>query len=162
MSHLDDKLLIKRGGNSWRILRTDRDDADRDSVLAGAGQVLAYWLNLASPTGLRGIYQVLHASASGARLVIGGARPMLITVDRDAPKPPAHDAELGVPAIDRAVLVAKLPWQVRADFDWQGGDVKIGWPFQCAPVLGSQSLNDAALDWLLVSASAPPTMRIHP
>jgi hypothetical protein len=162
MSALDDKLMIRKGGNSWRILRTDRDDADRDSVLQGAGQVLCHWLNLPSPTGYRGIFQILHMSANGARLVVAAARPMLITVERSDGAKVMHDRELGISAIDRAVLVRERAWAIRADFDWQGHDQKIAWPYQCAAVLGSSSLNDAALDWLLIGASAPPPMKVHP
>lgn len=161
----DDRILVREGGNSWLIARTDRDDADRDSVIEGAGQILARWLNGPSPMGYRGIFQVLHRSAAGARLVIGAARPVLITIGRDASIAPPGDPELGVSAIDREVLRmnARAPglgegpgWFVRADFEWLASDTRLPWPYHAAAVLGTESLNDRGLDWLLVSACQPP------
>jgi hypothetical protein len=151
----DDRVLIRHGGNSWLIARTDRDEADRDAVIQSAGQILCAWLNLCSPLGFRGIFQVLHQSAAGARLVIGAARPMLITIGKD-PHELEHDPDVGSSAIERRVLALGSPWQVRADFDWQAGDTRINWPFAAAHVLGSASLNDLALDWLLLAANRPP------
>ncbi len=152
----DDRILVREGGNSWLIARTDRDDADRDSVIEGAGQVLARWLNGPSPMGYRGIFQVLHRSAAGARLVIGAARPVLITIGRDEEIAPPGDPALGVSAIERSVLRSGTGWFVRADFEWLASDTKIPWPYHAAAVLGTESLNDHGLDWLLVSACPPP------
>lgn len=151
----DDRVLIRHGANSWLLARTDRDEADRDAVIQSAGLILGHWLNFSSPAGFRGIFQVLHQSAAGARLVIGAARPMLISIAKDAAEL-EHDAELGESAIERQVLRLDTPWQVRADFDWHGGDTRIAWPFHSSAVHGSTSLNDLALDWLLLAARRPP------
>lgn len=159
MSNTDDRVLIRHGANSWLIERTDRDAADRHAVIESAGQILCHWLNLCSPLGFRGIFQVLHQSAAGARLVIGAARPLLISVSHEPqPEPDAvhADPELGSSAIERHVLEIERSWIVRADFDWQASDTKIPWPYHAAHVLGSVSLNDEELDWLLVSARRPP------
>lgn len=151
----DDRVLIRHGANSWLIARTDRDEADRDAVIQSAGQILGHWLNFSSPAGYRGIFQVLHQSAAGARLVIGAARPLLISIGKD-PAELEHDRELGASAIDRQVLRVGAPWQVRADFEWLGPDTRIAWPFHSAAVHGATSLNDMALDWLLLAARRPP------
>ncbi len=148
-------MLLRKGRNVWLLSRTGRDGADRDAVVHSCGLIMAEWLRAPSPTGLRGIYQVEHSSAQGAIFNVGGARPLKVFVDRGTKLELPIGADLCAPGVVTRTVCGGEPWSVLADFEWVGGDVVIPWPFHQAAVLGSRSLNDLALDWLLLDAVQP-------
>lgn len=147
--------MLRRGRNVWLLQRTGRDGADRDAVVHSCGLMMAEWLRAPSPTGLRGIYQVEHSSAQGGIFNVGGARPLKVFVERGA----AIELPLGAALCSKSTVTRSVcgvePWAVLVDFQWGGLEVAIPWPFHQASVLGSRSLNDLQLDWMLVDAVQP-------
>lgn len=151
MNPHDHNVTIHPGKNAWLVSRTDRDEAERSTVIESAGAFLNRCLNQASPAGFRGVFQVLQASGAGGRFVIGAARPIMVTATRTRPEPPeglrvaAHSAQ----SFPRSVR-AKEPWFLQVVFEWHGGLVRLPWLQHFGPVLGSELASDTELDWLLL------------
>lgn len=147
-------VTIKHGPNSWLVQRTDRDEADRAAVIESAGAFLNRVLNNASPAGYRGVFQLLSASPTGGRFVIGAARPILVTVNDSRPTRPdglqvtGASTDGGLPRIVRA----RKPWFLQIIFEWHGGTVKLPWPQHFGAVLGSELASETELDWLLLES----------
>ncbi len=152
MNPHDHNVTIVRGSNSWLVQRTDRDQAERSTVIESCGAFLNKILNHASPAGLRGIFQVLDVNATGGRFVIGAARPILVTANDSLPerpsglKPSATSSDGGLPRRVRALK----PWYLQVVFEWHGGTVKLPWPQHFGAVLGSELSSSSELDWLLL------------
>ncbi len=150
----DHVVEVRPGSNSWLVVRTDRDCAERSNVIESAGAFLNRTLNQASPAGLRGIFQILQAGPTGGRFVIGAARPILVTVNAERPERPeglARDRQSTDGGIPRRVRAGK-PWFLQVVFEWHGGVVRLPWPQHFAEVLGCQLTNDTELDWLLLES----------
>ncbi|HXJ69880.1 MAG TPA: hypothetical protein VNM39_13300 [Verrucomicrobiae bacterium] len=152
MSPHNHNVKLVHGENSWLIARTDRDDAERSTVIESCGHALNRWLNNASPAGFRGVFQTLSTSPTGGRFVIGAARPILVTAARTRPAVPeglrvASNVEKG--QLPRRVA-GKEPWYLSAVFTWHGPAIALPWPQHFGPVLGSELASDTELDWLLL------------
>ncbi|HEY2405592.1 MAG TPA: hypothetical protein VGI10_06305 [Polyangiaceae bacterium] len=152
MSPHDHNVKLVHGENAWLIARTDRDDAERSTVIESAGAFLNRTLNHASPAGFRGVFQILSSSPTGGRFVIGAARPILVTCTRVRPQVPerlrvASNVEKGM--LPRKVA-GKEPWFLSVIFTWHGGPVALPWPQHFGLVLGSELGSDTELDWLLL------------
>lgn len=156
MNPHDHNVMITSGPNSWLVARTDRDQADAETVISSLGAVLNRWLNHASPAGLRGVSQTLHASPSGGRFVIGAARPIVAMASRERPPTPLGLVVLGSseqsPFLRR--VRASRPWFLSVTFEWHGGIVYLPWPTHFASVLGAECSSDLELDWLLLEQHA--------
>lgn len=152
MNPHDHNVKIRPGPNSWLVQRTDRDAADAAAAVASVCSVLSRWLCHASPAGLRGVVQSLHASSTGGRFVVGAARPVLVSVARERPPVPAGLVVAG--RSDGSALVRRVrgprPWYLSVTFEWHGGVVFLPWPTHFACVLGSDYVSDLDLDWLLL------------
>lgn len=154
MNPHDHNVRVNAGPNSWLVQRTDRDGAEAAEALESCGAFLNRVLNQASPAGLRGVFQLLHASATGARFVIGAARPIVAHADRERPPMPDGlevDGRSDGSSILRRVRALR-PWFVALTFDWKGGPVQLPWPQHFACVLGSENASDLDLDWLLLES----------
>ena len=165
MGCAQDKVTISPGRNVWVLGRTDRDGADLPDVLQTAGGVLKRFLGGASPTGTRGVFEVLQSPQDdphGARYVIGAARPVLV----DAFQADSPDTAIAQqPTLPRSVLrdyfadcptfrtiAAARPWFVTVEFDWRAPTVSIDWPRRAVNFLGMPIDPKDGLDWLLLSA----------
>jgi hypothetical protein len=154
MNAHDHNVVIRPGSNSWLVQRTDRDAADAADAIASLGSFLNGLLNHASPAGLRGIFQMLHATATGGRFVIGAARPIVAFAIRERPPPPEGldvEGRSDGSAIARRVRALR-PWFLPMTFEWHGGKVLLPWPQHFACVRGSESVSDLDLDWLLLES----------
>jgi hypothetical protein len=150
----DHIVVVRPGSNSWLLARTDRDAAERSTVIESSGAFLNRVLNQASPAGLRGIFQILQVGPTGGRFVIGAARPMLVTANDQRPERPeglARDRQSTDGLIPRRVRALK-PWFLQVVFEWHGGIVKLPWPQHFGAVLGSELESDVELDWLLLES----------
>ncbi len=147
-------VRIRRGPNSWLVTRTDRDAADAGDAISSLGHFLNRILNPASPAGFRGVFQEIHATATGGRFVIGAARPIIVQAERDRPSVPdglAVDGESNGSPRPRRVRALR-PWFLSMAFEWHGSDVSIAWPQHFANVLGCEHSSDLDLDWLLLES----------
>jgi len=153
----DDKVTIKAGRNAWLFARTDRDAVDRADAIQTGGALLKRVLGNASPLGSRSIFEVVQSPKGPAdvgRFIIGAARPVLITATQDdRPVLPLGDL-IGRHEDCEAFrnVVAKRVWWVSVEFDWRGPDTVIDWPHRAVNVLGFESDDPLARDWLLVEA----------
>ena len=155
MNPHDHNVRVRPGPNSWLVQRTDRDAAEAADAITSLGSFLNRVLQLPSPAGLRGIFQCLHASATGGRFVIGAARPIVVAGgDRERPPVPEGlevDCRSDGTALLRRVRAIR-PWFLSLTFEWHGGAVQLPWPQHFATVLGSESSSDLDLDWLLLES----------
>jgi hypothetical protein len=152
MNPHEHNLKLAIGENAWLLTRTDRDEAERSTVIESAGAFLNRCLNQASPAGFRGVFQTLHTNPTGGRFVIGAARPILVTAVRTRPPTPEglriqNSVEKGQFA--RRVR-AKEPWFLSVIFTWHGAATAIPWPQHFGSVLGSELASDTELDWLVL------------
>lgn len=147
-------VRVRPGPNSWLVQRTDRDAADAGDAIASLGSFLNRVLQFPSPAGLRGIFQVLHTSATGGRFVIGAARPIVVHPTAERPAVP-EGLEVDCRSDDTSLLRrvrAIRPWFLAVTFEWHGGLVQLPWPQHFASVLGSEASSDLDLDWLLLES----------
>ncbi len=147
-------VSVRPGPNSWLVQRTDRDAAAAADALGSLGTFLNRVLQLPSPAGLRGIFQLLHVSPTGARFVIGAARPIVAVPART--KPPLPEGLTLDGRSDGSPLVRRVraaqPWFLAVTFEWHGGAVQLPWPQHFACVLGAENESDLELDWLLLES----------
>ncbi len=152
MSPHDHNVKLAHGENAWLLARTDRDDAERSTVIESAGSFLNRCLNQASPAGYRGVFQILSTSPTGGRFVIGAARPILVTTTRTRPSVPESLRTLNT--VQKGQLPKKVagkePWYLSVIFTWHGNAIALPWPQHFGPVLGSELASDTELDWLLL------------
>lgn len=154
MNPHDHNIRVLPGPNSWLVQRTDRDAAEAAEAIGSLGAFLNRVLNQASPAGLRGVFQMLHASATGGRFVIGAARPIVVAADRERPPVPVGlevDGKSDGSALLRRVRAIR-PWFLSVTFEWHGGTVQLPWPHHFASVLGSENVSDLDLDWLVLES----------
>ena len=155
MNPHDHNVRVNPGPNSWLVQRTDRDAAEAAVAISSLGAFLNRVLNHASPAGLRGVFQMLHASATGGRFVIGAGRPILAQAVRDRPPTPEGlevDGRSDGSALLRRVRASRA-WFLPVTFEWHGGLVQLPWPQHFAPVLGADGeVSDLDLDWLLLES----------
>lgn len=150
----DHNVVIRPGSNSWLIQRTDRDEAERSTVIESTGAFLNRFLQNVSAAGYRGVFQTLSVSPTGGRFVIGAARPILVTVNDARPTRPDGLQVSGASTdghIARRVRAVK-PWFVQVVFEWHSGIVKLPWPQHFGSVLGSELASYTELDWLLIES----------
>lgn len=165
MGCAQDRLRIRPGRNVWVLARTDRDAANKESVLDTAGAVLKRFLGRASPSGTRSIFEVLQSPKDDphdARFVIGAARPVLVDAVQ-ASSPTAALAEQPIIPRDERTdyfsecptprsVAAQRPWFVTVLFDWRAPTKTIAWPRRSVDFLGIPQDTDHGNDWLLLSA----------
>ncbi|MDE1994796.1 MAG: hypothetical protein KGI75_19995 [Rhizobiaceae bacterium] len=154
MNPHDHNVRVLPGPNSWLVQRTDRDQAEAAEAVSSLGAFLNRVLNQASPAGLRGVFQLLHATATGGRFVIGAARPIIVQPHRERPPLPVGleiDGKSDGSALLRRVRAIQ-PWFLSVTFEWHGGTTVLPWPQHFAHVLGSENASDIELDWLLLES----------
>jgi hypothetical protein len=168
----ENRVQVVQGENVWLLVRTDRDHATRDEVLAMVGPAMHHMLHEAGEqfADIDPWQIVIPTTPDGKELPnewrIGAARPIVaVEAERGAVRPfalPAAQTVLwkrlwyegeGVPLVK-----ATVPWWILVRFWWRHDSADVAMPGYRVNAIGWHESGPADLkeaDWLLETAIVP-------
>ena len=159
------RLPVVAGEQVWRLLRTDRDGATREEVLAMVGPAMHHLLHEAGEqfASIDPWQLVVETDDQGVKRHewrIGAARP-IVAVDAqqsDLLLPKASrvlGSRVSTPGAELPTVVGQRPWRIIVRFWWRQPDSSVDYPGYAVNAVGWHDYRLTDADWLLDKAIVP-------